>query len=41
MANGCTQVRRNFNSNGDTLNFTTVSLKLANVLREQVPRLNT
>ncbi len=31
------QVRRNFNSNGDTLNFTTVSLKLANVLREQVP----
>ncbi len=33
------QVRRNFNSNGDTLNFTTVSLKLANVLREQIPEM--
>ncbi|UHG92164.1 ABC transporter permease [Spirosoma oryzicola] len=31
------QVRRNFNSNGDTLTFTTTSLKLADALRYQIP----
>jgi putative ABC transport system permease protein len=31
------QVRRNYNSNGETLNFTSTSLKLADVLRSQVP----
>jgi putative ABC transport system permease protein len=33
------QVRRNFNSNGDTLNFTTTSLKLADALRRQIPEI--
>ncbi|HEY1010116.1 MAG TPA: ABC transporter permease [Daejeonella sp.] len=33
------QVRRNYNSNGDTLNFTTTSLKLADALRNQVPEI--
>src|ERR1700689_3657296 len=33
------QVRRNFNSNGDTLNFTSTSLKLADALRTQVPEI--
>lgn len=33
------QVRRNFNSNGDTLNFPTVSLKLADALRNQIPEI--
>src|SRR5258708_3512127 len=33
------RVRRNFNSNGDTLNFTTTSLRLADVLRSQVPEI--
>lgn len=33
------QVRRNFNSNGDTLNFTTCSLKLADALRSDIPEL--
>jgi len=33
------QVRRNFNSNGEILNFTTTSLKLADVLRTQVPEI--
>jgi putative ABC transport system permease protein len=33
------QVRRNFNSNGEILNFTTVSLKLADALRSQVPEM--
>ncbi|HEY4063766.1 MAG TPA: ABC transporter permease [Puia sp.] len=33
------QVRRNFNSNGDTLNFTSTSLKLADALRSQVPEI--
>ncbi|GAB3794618.1 ABC transporter permease [Spirosoma humi] len=31
------QVRRNFNSNGDTLTFTSTSLKLADALRNQIP----
>ncbi|NEU69255.1 FtsX-like permease family protein [Spirosoma agri] len=31
------QVRRNYNSNGDTLTFTTTSLKLADALRYQIP----
>ena len=31
------QVRRNFNSNGDTLNFSSASLKLADALRREVP----
>ncbi|HEY8930863.1 MAG TPA: ABC transporter permease [Mucilaginibacter sp.] len=31
------QVRRNFNSNGDTLTFSTTSLRLADVLRHNVP----
>ncbi len=30
------QVRRNYNSNGDTLNFTSTSLKLADALRTQI-----
>ena len=33
------RVRRNANSNGDTLNFATVSLKLADALRSQIPDL--
>ncbi|QHT69216.1 FtsX-like permease family protein [Rhodocytophaga rosea] len=33
------QVRRNYDSNGDTLNFTTTSLKLADVLRNEVPEI--
>ena len=33
------QVRRNFNSNGDTLNFTSTSLKLADVLRKEIPEI--
>ncbi|NLR77943.1 ABC transporter permease [Chitinophaga eiseniae] len=33
------QVRRNFNSNGDTLNFTTCSLKLADALRSKIPEM--
>src|ERR1700677_109174 len=31
------QVMRNFNSNGDTLTFTSTSLKLADALRNNVP----
>ncbi|MCR8561412.1 ABC transporter permease [Mucilaginibacter sp. BJC16-A38] len=31
------QVRRNFNSNGDTLTFTSTSLKLADALRNNIP----
>src|ERR1700712_4665630 len=33
------QVRRNFNSNGEILTFSTTSLKLADVLRNQVPEI--
>lgn len=33
------QVRRNFSSNGDTLNFTVTSLKLADVLRKDIPEI--
>lgn len=33
------QVRRNFNSNGQILNFTSTSLRLADVLRAQVPEI--
>jgi putative ABC transport system permease protein len=33
------QVRRNFNSNGDTLNFTSTSLRLATALRDEVPEI--
>ncbi|MFD2934375.1 ABC transporter permease [Spirosoma flavum] len=33
------QVRRNFNSNGDTLTFTSTSLKLADALRNQIPEI--
>jgi putative ABC transport system permease protein len=33
------RVQRNFNSNGDTLTFRTTSLKLADVLRTQVPEI--
>ncbi|PWU02943.1 MAG: ABC transporter permease [Bacteroidetes bacterium] len=33
------QVRRNFWSNGDTLTFSTTSLKLANTLKTQVPEI--
>jgi putative ABC transport system permease protein len=33
------RVQRNFNSNGDTLTFATTSLKLAEVLRSQVPEI--
>ncbi len=32
-------VRRNFDSNGDTLNFTSTSLKLADALRQQIPEI--
>ncbi|HTI92751.1 MAG TPA: ABC transporter permease [Puia sp.] len=31
------QVRRNYNSNGQILNFTSTSLKLANTLHDQIP----
>jgi len=33
------QVRRNFNSNGEILNFTSTSLKLADALRSQIPEI--
>jgi putative ABC transport system permease protein len=33
------QVRRNFNSNGDTLNFTSTSLRLATALRDEIPEI--
>jgi putative ABC transport system permease protein len=33
------QVRRNFNANGEILNFTSTSLKLADALRNQVPEI--
>ena len=33
------QVRRNYNSNGKILNFTTTSLKLANTLHNQIPEI--
>ncbi|HMG68030.1 MAG TPA: ABC transporter permease, partial [Chitinophagaceae bacterium] len=33
------QVKRNFNSNGDTLTLETTSLKLANALRSQIPEI--
>jgi putative ABC transport system permease protein len=33
------QVRRNFNSNGEILNFTSTSLKLADALRSQIPEM--
>jgi putative ABC transport system permease protein len=33
------QVRRNFNSNGDTLNFTSTSLRLASALRDEIPEI--
>jgi putative ABC transport system permease protein len=33
------QVRRNFNSNGDTLTFSTTSLKLADALRNNIPEI--
>ena len=33
------QVRRNFFSNGDTLTFSTTSLKLANTLRTEIPEI--
>src|ERR1700761_5041323 len=33
------QVMRNFNSNGDTLTFSTTSLKLADALRNQIPEI--
>src|SRR5689334_11261012 len=33
------QVRRNFDANGDTLNFTSTSLKLADILRKDIPEL--
>jgi len=33
------QVRRNFNSNGDTLTFSSTSLKLADALRAQIPEI--
>ncbi|MDB5134119.1 MAG: macB 29 [Mucilaginibacter sp.] len=33
------QVRRNFNSNGDTLTFGSTSLKLADVLRHNIPEI--
>src|ERR1700691_523147 len=33
------QVRRNFNSNGQILNFTSTSLKLADALRSQIPEI--
>jgi putative ABC transport system permease protein len=34
------QVRRNFNSNGEILNFKTTSLKLADALQRQVPEID-
>jgi putative ABC transport system permease protein len=33
------RVRRNYNSNGDTLNFPTISLKLAETLRKEIPEI--
>ncbi|HVW98585.1 MAG TPA: ABC transporter permease [Mucilaginibacter sp.] len=33
------QVRRNFNSNGDTLTFSTTSLRLADALRNNIPEI--
>ena len=33
------QVRRNFNSNGEILNFSSVSLKLADALRTRIPEI--
>jgi len=33
------QVRRNYNANGDTLNFTSTTLKLADALRNQIPEI--
>jgi putative ABC transport system permease protein len=33
------QVKRNFNSNGDTLTFNSTSLKLADALRDQIPEI--
>jgi putative ABC transport system permease protein len=33
------KVQRNFNSNGDTLTFSSTSLKLANALRTQIPEI--
>ena len=33
------QVRRNFNSNGETLTFSSTSLKLANALRGSIPEI--
>jgi hypothetical protein len=33
------QVRRNFNSNGDILNFPTTSLALADALRNEIPEI--
>jgi ABC-type antimicrobial peptide transport system permease subunit len=33
------QVKRNFNSNGDTLTFSSTSLKLADALRTQIPEI--
>src|ERR1700761_405244 len=33
------QVKRNFNSNGDTLTFASTSLKLADVLRNTIPEI--
>lgn len=33
------RIKRNFNSNGDTLTFNTVSLKLADELRRQIPEI--
>lgn len=33
------QVRRNFDNNGETLNFTSSSLKLADALRSQIPEI--
>ena len=34
------RVQRNFDSNGDTLTFPTTSLKLADVLRKEIPERN-
>src|ERR1700743_3574020 len=31
------QVRRNYNSNGQILNFTSTSIKIANTLHDQIP----
>src|SRR5690242_3007567 len=33
------RVKRNFNSNGDTLTFNTISLKLAETIRSEVPEI--